>query len=114
MEKAENVVLNVQHEKKLLTLLKKKLGFFEAILDLTHDEKKCDIPEWISALEQKKVLLSCIDEIDDEISFFKATFHDLSQDISEQLDKIRDTVQEILKLDSENYEKRKQEYDEHF
>ena len=106
--------LNVHHEKKLLTLLKKKLGFFEAILDLTHDEKMCDIPDWISMLEQKKVLLSCIEEIDEEIYPFKATFNNLSQDVSEQLDTIRDTVQEILKLDAENYDKRKQEYDENF
>ncbi len=99
-------------EQKLLTLLQKKRGFFEAILDLTEDEPKQPLKDWISILEQKKILLSCIDEIDEEITPFQASFTDLSHDVSEELDNIRDVVKKILHLDSKNLEKRKLEFDE--
>lgn len=102
----------MQHETKLLSLLKKKRSFFEAILDLTEEESSLSISDWISTLEQKKVLLSCIDEIDAEISPFKAAFHQLSQDVVEELDKIKDIVKDILHLDSSNFEKRKKQFDE--
>ncbi|MCH9609651.1 MAG: hypothetical protein S4CHLAM45_00380 [Chlamydiales bacterium] len=99
-------------EKKLLQLLKKKRGFFEAILDLTEEEGSLPIPEWISNLEQKKVLLSCVDEVDEMLQPFKASFANLSQEIDEELDTIKDVVGKILKLDSHNYEKRRQQFDE--
>jgi len=96
-------------EEKLLHLLKKKKGFFETILDLTETEAELPINDWISVLEQKKILLSCVDEVDDEIRHFQRTMHDLSQEVSEELDSIRKVIQHILHLDTENQQKRKQE-----
>lgn len=96
-------------EEKLLHLLRKKKGFFETILDLTETEAHLPVQDWISVLEQKKILLSCIDEVDDEIRPFQRTMHDLSQEISDELESIRRVIQRILHIDSQNQVKRKQE-----
>ena len=96
-------------EEKLLTLLKKKKGFFEAILELSESESHLRLPDWISLLEQKRILLSCIDEIDEELSPFKASLPNLSQELSEEIDQIRNVVERILHLDRQNQEKRREE-----
>ncbi|MBS0624286.1 MAG: hypothetical protein JSS62_06685 [Verrucomicrobia bacterium] len=100
-------------EKKLLGLLQQKRGFFEAILDLTEEETSLPVPEWISNLEQKKVLLSCIDELDEQMTPYKAKFADIVPEISEELEKIKDVVGRILHCDSLNLEYRKKQFDEH-
>ncbi|MCH9611426.1 MAG: hypothetical protein K0U13_02360 [Chlamydiae bacterium] len=94
-------------QEKLLHLLQKKRGFFEAILDLSEEESSLNVPDWISVLEQKKVLLSCIDEIDGEIAPFKAKLHNLSQEVSDELKKTRTIVKRILDLDDRNQEVRR-------
>ncbi len=96
-------------EEKLLTLLQKKKGFFEALLELTENEIHLPMPEWISVLEQKKILLSCIDEIDHELDTFKERFHILTQDVHEEIEQIRKVIERILHLDQRNQEKRKEE-----
>ena len=100
-------------EEKLLHLLRKKKGFFEAILDLTEEESHLPLHEWISALEQKKILLSCIEEIDAELMPFKRSLHNISQEISEELDNIRTVIKRILHIDVINQEKRKKELRPH-
>ena len=100
-------------EEKLLHLLQKKKGFFEAILDLTHEEAELPLAQWISILEQKKILLSCIEEIDAQITPYKYSLHNLSQDISEELENIRTIIKRILHLDVINQEKRKKELRPH-
>lgn len=94
-------------QEKLLHLLKKKRGFFEAILDLSEEEQQLPVPDWISVLEQKKVLLSCIDEIDHELSPFKAKLHNLSQEVTDELNKTRSVVKKILDVDTRNQELRR-------
>lgn len=96
-------------EEKLLRLLQKKKGFFETILDLTEEEHQLPLHEWISILEQKKILLSCIEEIDAELDPLKKSMHNISQEISEELETIRTIIKRILHLDGINQEKRKQE-----
>ncbi len=96
-------------EEKLLHLLKKKKGFFETILDLTETEGELPVSEWIAVLEQKKILLTCIDDVDAEIRPFQRAMQDLSQEISEELDSIRKVIRNILHLDSHNQLKRKEE-----
>lgn len=96
-------------EEKLLRLLQKKKGFFEAILELTEGESSLAINEWISVLEQKKILLSCIEEIDAELMPFQRSLHMLSQEISDELDNIRTVIKRILHIDVLNQEKRKKE-----
>lgn len=100
-------------EHKLLHLLKKKKGFFEAILDLTENETEVPLREWISILEQKKILLSCIEEVDTELQLFQESFHILSQELHEEIEEIRNVIQRILRLDSINQEKRKRELKYH-
>ncbi|MEZ5315389.1 MAG: hypothetical protein R3E91_04180 [Chlamydiales bacterium] len=96
-------------EDKLLHLLKKKKGFFETILDLTETETDLPFHDWIAVLEQKKILLSCVDELDAEIYPFQRNMAHLSQEISEELEEIRKVIRTILQLDSDNQTKRKQE-----
>lgn len=96
-------------EERLLRLLQKKKLFFETILDLTESESELQIHEWFSVLEQKKILLSCIDEIDAEIRPFQRSMHSLSQDISDELELTRQVIRQILHLDTVNQKKRKQE-----
>jgi hypothetical protein len=100
-------------EEKLLHLLRKKKGFFEAILDITEDESKLPLQEWVEALEQKKILLTCIEEIDAELMPFKQSLHTLSQEISDELELIRDVIKHILHLDLINHKNRKQELRPH-
>lgn len=100
-------------EEKLLQLLRKKKGFFEAILDLTEEERELPVKQWISILEQKKILLSCIDDVDAELHPFRQSLHTLSQEISEELEHIRKIIKRILHLDAINQEKRKKELRPH-
>lgn len=95
-------------EEKLLHLLRKKKGFFEAMLDLSEEESEMPIDAWVASLEQKKILLSCIEEIDAELMPFKESLHDLSQEISEELEHIRMVIKRILHLDGINQEIRKE------
>lgn len=96
-------------EKKLLNLLLKKKGFFEVIVELSEKEATLDLSHSLSVLEQKKILLSCIDEIDAEIDGYKDTFHNLSQEIHDELQNIKHVIERILHLDQRNREKRKKE-----
>lgn len=100
-------------EHKLLHLLKKKRGFFEAILDLTENETEVPLREWISILEQKKILLACIEEVDAELQHFQESFHMLSQDLHEEIEEMKMVIQRILRLDTLNQEKRKRELKYH-
>lgn len=98
--------------KKLISLLQQKRGYFEAILDLTELEPMLPIPDWISSLKQKQILLSCIDEVDEEITSYQQRFQHLSQDITEELDRIRNLVGHIMNLNSYNIKIRKKSLDE--
>ncbi len=96
------------NEKQLLTLLRKKKGFFEAILELTESETDLPLNEWVPVLEQKRVFLMCIDEVDGQLHPFKKTLHTISEEIKAELDHMRHTVKKILLIDGLNQEKRKE------
>jgi hypothetical protein len=96
-------------EDKLLHLLKRKKGFFEVILELSEEESELPLENWIETLEQKKILLSCIEEIDAELVPFKKSLSNLSHEISSELEHIRVIIKRILHLDVINQEKRKKE-----
>lgn len=100
-------------EEKLLLLLQKKRGFFEAILDLTEKEEQLSINDLVPHLEQKRVLLSCIEEIDESLSPFQQSLHILSQDITEELDAIRKVIETILHLDERNLHQRRRSLKHH-
>ncbi|MEG0037499.1 MAG: hypothetical protein RSB82_01520 [Victivallaceae bacterium] len=96
-------------ENKLLQLLKKKKGLFESFLDLTETESLLSVSEWESVLKQKKVLLSCIEDIDERLQSFKEGFTEISQEVTNEIDDIKQIVSRILELDSLNYLERKRE-----
>ena len=97
-------------DQQFLQLLQRKRGFFEALLDLSEEESQLPTQEWISVLEQKKILLSCIEEIDQELHDFRAAFQELSQEMHEELDHMRQLVKQILFLDTQNQQARKHLY----
>jgi len=94
-------------EEKLLHLLRKKRGFCEAILELTESEETLALGEWITILEQKKILLSCIEAIDKELKPFRQTMHRLSQEIDAELEVIRKMIQQILEISAFSQQQRK-------
>ncbi|MCB1181550.1 MAG: hypothetical protein KDK55_05990 [Chlamydiia bacterium] len=96
-------------EKKLIALLSKKRGFFEAILDLTENESFLEARDWASSLEQKNILLSCIEDIDKELISFKDRMSDLSSEVIEELDLIKQVVARILHIDQINQVERKKQ-----
>ncbi len=97
-------------EEQLLHLLKKKKRVCEAILELTQSEESLPAKEWLSILEQKKVFLVCVEEIDAELQPFKQALHMLSQEIAEELDTIRKVIQQILDISAFNQEKRRKAF----
>lgn len=96
-------------EQKLLYLLKKKKGLFEAVLDLTETESFLNIKEWQSVLKQKKILLSCIEDIDKQLSIFKDSFQNFSQEVTDELEFIHHLIIKILDIDMLNQLERRKE-----
>jgi hypothetical protein len=99
----------MMREEKLLLLLKRKRDFFESILELSEAESQLTLEEWISVLEQKKVLLSCIERIDTEIDPFRESLPTLSQEVADELESIRYVIHQILHLDAKNQKLRKEQ-----
>ncbi len=97
--------------KKFITLLQQKRGYFESLLDLTEEESHLPVPDWLVNLEKKTVLLNCIDEVDDEIHTYQQQFSRLPQEITEELDAIHELIGRILHLDAKNLEYRKRSFD---
>ncbi|EPP35392.1 hypothetical protein CP10139811_0918 [Chlamydia ibidis] len=93
-----------------MLLLKKKKGFFLAILDLTETEFSLSSDQLADVLQQKKTLLSCIEKIDHQIKEFWHSFTPiLPQDIQNELEDIRKVILQILSADKKNYMLRKKE-----
>lgn len=109
MKKKSHYCVSTMKEEKLLELLQKKKGFFEAILDLTETEEHLPIDQWLPTLKQKKVLLSCIEEIDSQLLPYRSRLQDLTQEISEELQEIRQLVKHILDRDAQNQDRRKRD-----
>lgn len=99
------------NERTLLLLLKKKKGLFLAILDLTQTESSLTTAELEKVLQQKKILLACIERVDIQIREFRHTFTSvLPQDIQEELEEIREVITCILNTDKLNYIQKKREF----
>lgn len=98
------------NESKLLSLLQKKKSFFESILELTELEATLPIKDLINSLEQKTILLSCIEEIDEELQHYKAGLNNLSQEMQDEMDKTKEIVESIMSLNKENVKKRKVQF----
>lgn len=94
-------------EDKLLLLLQKKRGFFEAILDLSEDNLHLPVKDLISVLEQKRILLSCIEEIDEELKPYKSSLHTLPQEVTEEIESIREIIEDILDLNEKSMKQKK-------
>lgn len=95
-------------ETKLLSLLQKKRGLFETILDLTENEEHVSLDNWINVLEQKKILLSYVEKIDQELSPFSQKMAHFSQEMDEEIEETKRVIEKILQLDRVNLEKRKE------
>lgn len=102
-------------QEQLLDLLGKCCGYYQAVLDITrsenemHQEKK-PLGEIQSLIKRKKILLSCIEEVEAKLgplkTFWqeKGTYEDPdSKKIRAQLALLDSTIKEILSIDQENH-----------
>lgn len=94
-------------EIKLITLLRKKRSFFETLLDLSESERHLSLHEWITLLEQKRILLSIIDKIDEALEPFAKQLTHISQEVSEEIEETKRVIERILEQDTLNLEHRK-------
>lgn len=98
---------NRMKEETLLSLLKKKKGFFEAILDLTEQETQSSVEHWQELLQKKQILLGCIEDIDSQLKNFEQSMHTLSYDVIEQLKDLHCIISQIMELGSLNLKEKK-------
>lgn len=98
----------------LKSLLEKQCGFYRVVLELSRNEYEkfssfCSLNEIIPIMKKKKILLSCIDEIEEEIGPIKEKWWNYSCDLSESspavaeiLSEIESLVAEVLAIDEVN------------
>ena len=98
----------------LYRLLKKECGYYRAILDITEEENdkfnaRRPLPEITPLMKKKKILLSCIREIDSALSPLKTYWrqqntHDgpFAAKVQRELTLLEKLLHEILELDDAN------------
>jgi hypothetical protein len=96
----------------LLELLRKEQGYYLSILEIAKEEsKKVSMNEPFKEikplLNKKKILLTCIGEIEKKLTPLKKYWQGktdrsdvLSKQIKDQLDALNEILKEILRLDS--------------
>ena len=122
MKQQTQDVDQLEKEEVLLLLLKKEIGYYEAVLDLTTQENEIflfglsvkNIPK---LLKEKNILLSCIEEIEEVLQPIKKNWSleskqekanlRLTKDIKEQFTILKKVMKKILDLDLKNQENMK-------
>lgn len=99
-------------EPSILSLLQKKKKFFLAILNLTQTEDRLPLKHLQSILKQKKTLLSCIQNVDQQLKRLAPSLP-LTDDSREELANIRSIIETILEIDKKNYIQRQAELKNH-
>lgn len=111
MNDKQNPLSNLSKEEILYQLLKKEHGYYALILELTRQEnekllKRVPLKEISPLLKQKKVILSCITEIENAMKPLKKFWKEkqdrtdpFSVQIKNQLSTLDSTLKEILQLD---------------
>ncbi|SCA58955.1 Uncharacterized protein AB751O23_BK_00030 [Chlamydiales bacterium SCGC AB-751-O23] len=107
-------MMNEEKDSFLLKILKKKEGYYKAILELAEEEhskleRRRPIPEIVSLMKKKQILLSCIEECDEEILPLKEEWGKskkaqapFAKEIQEELGVLDLLIREILGLDDIN------------
>ncbi|WP_213318700.1 hypothetical protein [Chlamydiifrater volucris] len=96
-------------EESPLYLLKKKKGFFLAVLKLTEAESSLSLSDLEQSLRQKRILLSCIKRVDEELESFQNYLKETSSPkIHQELIEIRLLIEKVLSLDETHYTQRRQ------
>ncbi|WP_213358056.1 hypothetical protein [Chlamydiifrater phoenicopteri] len=95
-------------EESPLHLLKKKKGFFSAILKLTEVESSLSLSDLEQSLRQKRILLSCIKRVDEKLEPFQSYLKEApSIEIYKELTEIRLLIEKVLSLDETHYTQRR-------
>lgn len=103
----------ITEESKLVRLLEKQYGFYCVILELTRNEHKMfsskrSLEEIIPIMKKKKILLSCVDEIEEKVISIKErvreeNFPSLGGEKEKELVfLIKELLKEMLALDEKN------------
>lgn len=107
-------IYNMSKEEVLHQLLKKEYGYYKAILEITHDEHEkltsgLTTGSMQPLLKKKKILLSCIHEIEAAMLPLKKYWQTkvsrsdpVSIQIQEELISLNKLLKEILQLDLVN------------
>lgn len=104
-------IYSMSKEEILFHLLKKEHGYYKAIYDLTKEEQERlslnpSISDIKPLLKKKKVLLSCIGEIEFALTPLKKYWQEkkerndfISEQILEQLGALNQLLREIMQMD---------------
>jgi hypothetical protein len=116
----QRAVAKMAKEEILYKLLKKEIGYYKAILELTEQEngaltRERPIREITTLMKKRKVLLNCVDEIDQALRPVKNLWvknkdpnSPFAPKVEEKLVQLSETIGEILSLDNENQQLLKQ------
>lgn len=109
-----SLMKDMSKEEILYRLLKKEQGYYDAIFELTQVEtdllkKKKDPKTLTSVIKKKKVLFSCIDEIETAISPLKKLWKSKSKEadphfllVKRELHSLDELLKKILQMDQSN------------
>jgi len=112
---SQQTIKSMPKAKILYHLLLKEKGYYEAILEITKQEHRKftnerPFEEIMPLFKKKKILLACIDEIEEALQPIKRWWADEEQDphdpwttqAKEQIEQIEIVMQEVLSLDQRN------------
>ena len=111
MTAPQHPIYNMSKEEILSQLLRKECGYYKAILEITRlENEKLEhghpLSEIRPLLEKKKILLSCINEIDSALSPLKKYWINktdrsdkFSQQVKAEVSDLNDIVKAILQQD---------------
>ncbi|SCA63675.1 Uncharacterized protein SCG7086_AZ_00100 [Chlamydiales bacterium SCGC AG-110-P3] len=105
---------------KLLALLLKEQGYYQAIYDITEDEhgrlvRGRPLNEVMGLLKKKKILVTCIDEIDNMLAPLRNIWIEHKDDsavcieIQQTVSQLDETLKKTLVLDQRNQQLMKQQ-----
>lgn len=103
----------LEEEKIVEQLLEKQCGFYRAVLELSRSEyekfsKQRPLKEIISIIKKKKILLSCVEEIEKKLELIKTHRKEIWEAIlnnerpCQLFSQVQELVREMLAIDEEN------------
>ncbi len=120
MPDKKHPIYNMSKDEILHKLLKKELGYYQAILEITKQEHELfqagKIKSAMMLVKQKNILLSCVDDIEKALPPLKKWWREREDKanldayaIQDLLDTLDSTLKELLEWDEKNQELMKEQ-----